>query len=300
MGKRKLWNWWTAGKHERLHILTAFFFPLLYALGFTGLSANLPLREIGAAGFFVWSLVVLLHQNLYGTRRFLEHFSGTDRLPSRQIQQISAACVLLFLLISGAVMFTAALFFPQFCAFLTALLAKRSGTFDLSDEPLFFAEQSPEQPDLSALAEDAAVTPAWVTLVNRLLEILAVLFLAAICFFILVQISRRLWHFLTRPRDWDDDERISLRPALFQKKEADARKTRRRLRLPASMSEQERIRRLYRKQITAGYKKQGLKEPPAGWMSPEELEITAHVQDEPLHSRYENARYGNQEKGSHF
>lgn len=324
MRRRRLINWLIGKKHERLTVILGLGLILAYVVGSALLSSlpedakrqllGLRLQRLGAGGMALLLLLCLLHQNLYGSSRFLDQFGHTDRLPKKQMEQVLSVSMTVLLAIGAAVMAGAAWLAPPLTRVMKQIFRPRAALPEaIPQEQATNAVGGP--PDLSALFGSGRPAPAWLRLLEQLLILL--FWLATVLFFLVMAryLLNRLWAWVTRPRHWDDDERIYLRPSLLRlrndeekgpERESLSSRAARFLR-PSTYSE--RIRRYYRNAILQGMKQTTPANPafspdraprsngtfPPGWASPSELEQAANCQDPLLHRLYEKARYGPEE-----
>jgi hypothetical protein len=133
-------------------------------------------------------------------------------------------------------------------------------------------------------------------LIDQMLEILGYVMVICVVFFFLRIALLSVWKWITRPRQFDDDEKIYLKPtlSLFGERKAPSQETTERG-IRYHFSYNGRIRRFYRKQILSGYQKSHHKMLPSSWASPRELELSSGLEDPELHRLYEKARYCREE-----
>ncbi len=298
---RRLKNHWVSHNQNTLHLSLGAFFAGLFAVGAllrskSGMEASLlpgRLKTMGFGGLLLVLLLVFLHMNLHGTDRFLHHFRDTGNLPTGQMRQVSFFCMILFLTAALLCMAGAAAALPALWTAFTSLFSERSDIASPEADALLFPESPADTPDLSALTEKAGSTPSWLPVLEFLMTLAALLIIAALVCLLLYNLAHRLYSFLLRRREWDDDEKVFLKPTLIplaSPKEPSASKTsKRKLSFSRPSSFRDEIRREYRRTIRTGMKKQ--KNHPAPWAAPAELEASAGCSDHVLHRIYEKARY---------
>jgi hypothetical protein len=122
--------------------------------------------------------------------------------------------------------------------------------------------------------------------------------ITVIVIFLFWQLACALYRRFSRPVQWDDDVRISLRPdgenAEIEKTVQERTLLRRlKQRMVFSRDPREQVREQYRRAVRGGVKRQRGKIDPANLRSaaPEELERIADISDQGLHDCYEKARY---------
>lgn len=292
----RLLHAWIRRSQTNLHLLLALLFLLTYAAGALLKTSGVPeqttglLQTVGTTGLFILLLLALLHQNLHGSRNFLEMFRNADHLPARQLGEVSSFCMVILLTAAALLMTAGAWIMPLCWSLLTSLFAGRTsgGSMDISD----LNDMSPkhENPDLTALADNIRPTPAWVRLLEQLLFLFGTVLIVLLLLAAFWTIARKICQVLTRRRPQDDDEKISLAPSLrlsdYRRPKIPAAPRRR---LFEAASPNEKIRRCYRRRIGSGLHFRHAS--PNPWETPEELEASAGIQDTALHLLYEKARY---------
>ena len=293
----RLANWWIGKKHPWFHTSLAFAFLCLYGIGqiqkTSGPNAGGAFCRTGAIGFFSFILLVLLHENLHGSSRFLEHWKGSGHVPKKQIEQALSFCMVFFLSVTALSMAVA-----KTCAGPLSLALKHWLSSGVRPPHAPFDEMFPADsgvgvPDLSFLANEAAPPSAWAPVIGRFLQACVWLIVG---YFLLLSahgLLQKLVAWTLRTRQWDDDEKVYLKPTFFTLTPGPSHKASRgRFSLNAlrPLSFREKIRRQYRRTVCRGMKRQ--KNAPACWASPSELEQAAGCQDPSLHAVYEKARYG--------
>ena len=127
---------------------------------------------------------------------------------------------------------------------------------------------------------------------NRSMGIFAVLLLSLLTVLVLRQIAQSIWTFFTKPRHFDDDEKIYLKPSLHLDTETAKTGFRPAIAFLPVRTPGEKIRRLYRQRILKHFSQKTAGILPR-WASPSELEETCGMDQPALHELYEKARYGN-------
>lgn len=128
--------------------------------------------------------------------------------------------------------------------------------------------------------------------IDRIMGIFAVLLLSLLTVLVLRQIARSIWTFFTKPRHFDDDEKIYLKPSLHLDTETAKTGFRPAIAFLPVKTPGEKIRRLYRQRILKHFSQKTSGILPR-WASPSELEETCGMDQPALHELYEKARYGN-------
>ena len=121
---------------------------------------------------------------------------------------------------------------------------------------------------------------------------MAVVLLFLLAVLVLRQIARSIWKFFTKPRQFDDDEKIYLKPSLRLDSEFQESGIRHAFSWLPARTPDEKIRRLYRQRILKHFSQKAAGILPR-WASPSELEKTCGIDQPSLHELYEKARYGN-------
>lgn len=154
--RRRLFNAWISNSQTNLHLLLAAPFLLSFLAGKLLEASDVSehttqlLQSIGTAGLFILLLLAFLHQNLHGSRRFLEMFHDADHLPRKQLGEVSFFCMLLLLTIGAFLMLGGAWLVPFCWSALTRLFAGKAG----SGLP---RRRSPAGPCMGAASGSAAV-----------------------------------------------------------------------------------------------------------------------------------------------
>ncbi|HIT64406.1 MAG TPA: hypothetical protein IAC37_08200 [Candidatus Ventrimonas merdavium] len=296
---RKLVNYWVGRRHDGLHMFCGTVCALLYLAGWlVEEPGGAVLKRAGTAGMFVLLLGILLHVSLHGFSQFLDRMKDEGQIPRKQMEQVASLCLTIFLLAAAVGMAGAAWGGGRAWQTAAAWLAEHL-------EPVPAPSMEPAFADLDAGLETAGPNPfvdltepppEWVQAADRILEIVGEMILILMAAAAAYQLARGVWKFLIRPRNWDTDEKIYLRPALFSGREEQARgegapgkdeDAPGRFRLRPTYTQ--RIRRQYRKEIRAGFARN--RKVPEIWASPEELEDAAGCRRPALHGAYEKARY---------
>ena len=157
---------------------------------------------------------------------------------------------------------------------------------------LTFQSASAPGPDFAALFGEAAPPPEWMKIVDRILNLAGYLLILLLCLVLLRTLLVHVWRWITRPRHFDDDEKIYLKPTLFLNSQNKPIQKGRGLSYYLSYSGK--IRRFYRNKILSSSRRTRKKSPLPAWASPEELEKASGIKDQTLHQIYEKTRYGQQ------
>lgn len=300
MSIRKLMNYWFQKSRDGFYIFFGILAAGLYALGTalghyfqeSTLSWSLKLSAVILAIFL--GLLYLVHENLHSLHSFWDMFHQTDHFPEKQLSHVNAFCMTIFLLISVLVLSVVPPLFDPLWAWIWRGLQYLTRTS--SSAPVEIEQTTStllNQPDLlPALAEQAVEAPAWMKFLDQLLGVLAVFLLLLLAVLVLWQIARSIWKFFTKPRHFDDDEKIYLKPSLHLDSDAPKAGFRRAMAFLPARTPGEKIRRLYRQRILKHFSKKATGILPR-WASPSELEETCGMDQPALHELYEKARYGN-------
>ncbi len=293
---RKFLNYWFKKKRTGFYLWAGLGTGSLYFAGFSLRSSLSPklsalLRHLGFAGFLAVILLLFVHLNLHPAHWFLEHFKDTDRLPRRQIALVNSFCMTLFLFLCLIVLPGAAWAMEPVWQAIGAWLAGRT-SLEKAVYPALHMETDPmDTPDLSRLLGEAAPAPPWVAMLDQLLRTAASILVALLLILAARALVRRIWRWITRPRQFDSDERIYLTPTWsLLSKETEKTEIRPPFR---TRSYSEKIRRQYRKKILLLSRKRKLILSASS--SPSELEQTVGLEQPALHQLYEKARYSGQE-----
>ncbi len=307
MSARKLINYWISKDRSRFYTAAAVLFIIFYILGL--LFGNYGMTEISARfklagfiGFVVLVTVYFVHKNLNAYYRFLELFKDTDHLPIKQISYVNSFCMTVFLIAAIiGILVTAYALEPLWRA-IAEWFANRP-VVEIPAEPMELNPMPtpPPMPSMQELAgeiQDPGPPPAWVAVLNALIEYGGMLLILVICFFALRKGAGKMLDFITRPRHFDEDEKVYLKPTLdilmhIAPPEAEEEQPKKGLRY--FLSYEARIRRFYKKKILTGRKRLKCAGAPAEWASPRELEQSAGLDDAALHCLYEKARYSHME-----
>lgn len=256
--------------------------------------ANLS-GKLKAAGFITLLGVILLtliHRNLHGLHSFLGLFLQADHLPKKQIAYVNSFCMTIFLSLT---FLTAAIISPVLDPVWAAIAAWFQGLLEpvpLEPPPMEPATRTgPSTQEILELLGEPKPTPSWIKAAEKIFLVIGWLLVAALAYLLLRSLLRSLWGWITKPRQFDDDEKIYLKPVLFlsgdnQPKQAEEKAPGR---LRQYFSYNSRIRRLYRKEILSRH---GRGSKPQQWASPQELEASVKLKNPQLHQLYEKARYG--------
>ena len=300
MSIRKLMNYWFQKSRDGFYIFFGILAAGLYALGTalghyfqeSALSWSLKLSASILAIFL--GLLYLVHENLHSLHGFWDMFHQTDHFPEKQLSHVNAFCMTVFLLISVLVLSVVPPLFDPLWAWIWRGLQYLTRTS--SSAPVEMEQTTSttlNQPDLlPSLAEQAGEAPAWMKFLDQILGVLAVFLLLLLAVLVLRQIARSIWKFFTKPRHFDDDEKIYLKPSLHLDSNAPKTGFRRAMAFLPARTPGEKIRRLYRQRILKHFSQKAAGILPR-WASPSELEETCGMDQPALHELYEKARYGN-------
>lgn len=298
---KKIFRHWIAGEQLSLHLVAGGFFSGIYALGSliasTSEKSVLPgiLHRLGFGGLFLVLLLVLLHMNLHGSSRFLADFKETSHLPVKQLSEVSIFCMLLFLPFGAAVMAGFAAFLPWIWNEAAKWAARLRVDPDLGAAAEILPDAGSLSDEMPTALPEAVLMPAWARVLEIALSLLGYVMAGVLLLAVLYRFALWLCSRLPNPGKWDDDVRISLKPDLslsdaFLGTARGGGSQRARRTLPWLVEPGERIRRTYRRRLSAGFGRQK-KIKDFAWAAPAELEKLASVDDARLHELYEKARY---------
>ncbi len=307
MAIRKLFNYWISKDRGNFYFALAVLFSLAYLFGTWMQSSGAPelgrrFRLAGFVGFLVLVVVYFVHRNLNAYYDFLEMFKDTDHLPQKQIAYVNSFCMTVFLIAAVILLIVMVFTFEPLWQAISEWFANRPKLEVAQEIPQeYIPLPTPTAPNLQALLgepEAPAPTPAWVSILNQLSEILAIGLLIFGIIYVIRHGAEGVWDFITRPRHFDEDEKIYLKPSLDMLAHLappEAEEAQQKKGLKYFLSYEARIRRHYKKQILTGRKQQHFTETPGEWSSPSELEQDAGLDDATLHRLYEKARYSYEE-----
>lgn len=293
MAMRKYFNAWIRCSHGGLHLFLAVLWSFLYLAGglcdgYERPQLGLCLKIVGFTGLILLILIDLIHRNLHASWEFLDLFKEMDHLPTKQIQYVNSFYMTLFLTVTTLLMlinfFAAGPLFARIAAWLRTLFSRSAP--QTSPDLMDWAPSAPQAPALPAFPQ-AADPPAWARLLDRLLPVLAYIAAAVILLLWLRALLTALWRYIARPRDWDLDQRVCLKPVLFGR--TDHASAPRSAAFRHGATYREKIRRRYRRQILRAARQK--KMAPPQWAAPNELEHAVGLGDPGLHELYEKARY---------
>lgn len=284
---RRLKNHWVSHNQNTLHLF----------LGICSLGLSAVNREIGFLGLLLVLLLFFLHMNLHGLDRFLHRFRDTSNLPTGQMRQVTSFCMILFLAASVLCMAAFAFVMPFLGTLIRSWFSGRANSPPPETEMIYFSDTPMDSPDLTALAEQAGAPPSWLPVLETIMAVAAMMIAAAFLLGLLFQLIRGLYAFLFRSRNWDDDEKIFLKPVLLPlaplNGSHDTRTKRRFSSFLRPASYREAVRKEYRKKIRRGLTACSANIWPGA--APSELEEAAGCRDLTLHQVYEKARYASDE-----
>lgn len=294
---RKLLNYWFGRKRDSFYLFWAFVFAALYLSGIGVNAYGSPslariLKAAGFAGFVLIILLLFVHINLYASHEFLKLFQKQGHFPKKQIQHVNSFCMKVFLGVAAVFMFG----LPLLLEPLWPAIASWFSNLRQPDSPPL-PPQAPEveaapRPDFAALFGETPPPPAWMKIADQALNLLGAALAIAVCLFLLRAACLYVWNWLKKPRHFDDDEKIYLRPTLLMPAQ---KKTRSREQgLPYQLSYSGKIRRHYRRKILSQGRRFSKTSLPPAWASPQELEEASDIEDSTLHQIYEKARYSRQ------
>lgn len=293
---QRLFNYWIGKKRSGFYLFLESVFAGMYFVG-AMIGSDSPsgfpvmMEQAGFFGFLAGIVAFLIHLNLYAGRGFLKHFEYVDHLPKKQIWSVNSFCMSMFLMLCLVLLPAAAFGLEPLWEAVGRWFTERTHLEEAVYPALHMELEPMGTPDMEALFGEARPTPAWLKLLDHLFRILGVVFIVLMILLIIQIFCRRLWAWITKPRQFDDDEKIYLTPALsiFPKKKTEPKKPL----LHNFLSYNERIRRQYRREILTCMKKKKLSPLPSA--SPMELEQAAGLEHKTLHQLYEKARYGKEE-----
>ena len=294
MTVRKLFNFWFGKKREGFYLFLAIAMAALYLTGTGFAHYGYPdtarvLQAAAFAGVVLAALLFLIHWNLFASHQFLHLFRDLGHLPKKQIEHVNSFCMTVFLCVSLAViLLLPPMLEPAWQALYRWVLSwYRPDAVDLTPEGM--AQGSPPSSfDFSALSSQVSPPPLWAEILGQALEILGTVITVVFLLFVLRAMAFAAWRFVTRPRHFDDDEKIYLKPTLSMPLAGAPGKRQGGIRF--RLSYEGRIRSLYRKEILSRHKSR--RTSPRNWASPEELEKASGLDSQTLHQMYEKARYG--------
>ncbi len=300
MAMRKILNYWFSKRRENFYIVLAVLCAAVWAASWlmerNELSPALALipprlRIASYIGAIVLCIAVFIHININSLHEFMDLFNGTDHFPLKQISLVNSFCMTIFLIIAviAAIVLSFALspIWPAIAAWFYGILHSREVLPPEVTEEEAAPQAMTGMMDVSALTAEQGPPPAWLDVAEALIGIIAVAAIAVFIVFMIRYIFKAVWRFITRPRNFDDDEKIYLKPTFSLKNDNVPEKTDESpLHSLFSRSYDVRIRRLYKDTI----RKKG-KTPPA-WAAPGEIEEASGIKDRTLHELYEKARYG--------
>ena len=297
---RKSMNYWFGKKRDGFYHSLGFIAAFIYLSGLAVTEYEITSSweqlssRLKAAGFLSMLVVIaliLIHRNIHELHQFLELFRQADHLPQKQIAHVNSFCMTIFL---GGTLLLSAIIPPLLDPMWTAIAAWFKSIWKpVPIEPpemgQMMQEQSP-QPSLTEIFGEPEPPPAWLEVAEKIFIFACWIFIAAILFFLIRSMLHSIWGWITKPRHFDDDEKIYLKPvfSLAGEHPSDNEKAHEPRGLRWYLSYNNRIRRLYRKEILSGH---GRGRHPQEWATPTELESSAGLNNQTLHELYEKARY---------
>ena len=288
---RMLLNYWIGKKRSGFYVFLGFCASSVYLAGFLIQSRqprlSLVFKRSGFLALLVIIPLIFIHRNLHALHWFLEHFKDTDRLPKKQIALVNSFCMTLFLTVAFGALPAAAFFFDPLWQAIGRWFASRT-SLDKAVYPALYMESTPiAPPDLSGILGEPKPPAPWIVLLDKIVRAagsLLILFLALLAVRILLL---KAWAWITKPRNFDSDEKVCLTPVWTLPSEKQPAKRR----LVSSLfgSYDEKIRQKYRREILILARKKRRRLSAAS--SPRQLEEAVGLADDPLHRLYEKARY---------
>ncbi len=298
MAARKLFNYWISKNRSNFFTWAAVCLAVTYFAGvmmttmYEKPEMSALLKRIGFAGMVILALVYLIHQNLNAFYDFLKLFEDMDHVPRKQISYVNSFCMTVFLILTLAgTLALVALTEPVWQAIYRWFSEMPELT---APEPVIPYTEQNEIPleQLSKLMGGAPLFPAWFKYVWKALDVVMWILFLAVIVLALRALMRSVWSFVIKPRHFDEDEKIYLKPTLKMSlrgnEPAGAKKD---SSIRYLVSADARIRRHYKKAILSGRKQQRQTSLPPEWAAPAELEESAAIDDRVLHDMYEKARY---------
>lgn len=289
---RRLLNYWFGKKRSGFYVFLGFVSATVYFTGLMLQSSESPalsalLKQAGFLSFPGIILAFFIHLNLHAGHWFLEHFKDTDHLPKKQIMLVNSFCMTLFLGSALVSLPALALCLDPLWQAIGRWFSNRTALDKAVYPPIYMESQPMDTPDLSALLGEPKPTALWISFLDKIMRAagaVIILFLIALA---IRSLLLRIWAWITKPRFFDDDEKIYLKPAwsLPLSPQISPEKGGKGFRL----SYDEKIRQKYRRKILSLSRKK--KHPPAPSASPTELEQAVELCHPTLHRLYEKARY---------
>lgn len=294
---RKLLNYWFSKKRDSFYLFFVILFMGIYAAGYGMSLYDLPSmawkwKTAGFLGFLLTVTFLFIHMNLHASHEFLRIFESQTPIPKKQIQHVNSFCITVFLCITLFAMAGFSFLLEPLWPAIAAWFSTLSNSASLPPQPEEFPSASVPGPDFAALFGESAPPPAWMKVVDQILNLAGHLLIILLCFFILRAFLSHVWRWITKPRQFDDDEKIYLKPTLFLIPEKKTEKKGPGLSYYLSYSGK--IRRYYRNKILSKAQRTFKKSLPPPWASPEELEKASGIEDQTLHQIYEKTRYSQQ------
>lgn len=304
---RKWFNYWISKDRTNFYGALAGFLILFYLLGAFMTRYGAPdtgarLKLASFVGFLCLVVIYIVHKNLSSYYRFLDLFQDTDHMPLKQISYVNSFCMTVFLIAAlVGILVTAYAMEPLWRA-IAEWFANRPVTA-AKEAPIEYTPTPPPapNPDMQAFLgeyQNPGPTPAWVSILSAIVEYGAMLLVLILCFYGIRKGAGKVWEFVTRPRHFDEDEKVYLKPTLdilAHMGSPEGQQSPSKTGLKYFLSYEARIRRYYKKQILTGRKRQKCSGLPGEWASPSELEEGAGLDDAMLHRLYEKARYSQAE-----
>jgi len=289
---RRLLNYWLSKKRHGFYVFWGLAAAAIYFVGVmvrpSGSEAlSLLLERAGFLAFLGIVLAFFIHLNLHASHWFLKHFKEVDHLPRKQIMLVNSFCMTLFLSLALMTLPAAALCMESLWQAIGRWFSSRAAMDKAVYPAEYMASGSMDTPDLSALLEEARPTARWISLFDKLIGTAGGLIAILLIILAIRSVFCRIWAWITKPRHFDNDEKIYLTPVWFPSSSPKPQPHQKRKGF--RLSYDEKIRQKYRRKILSLYAKK--KQTPALSASPTELEHSAGLCHPTLHGLYEKARY---------
>lgn len=293
MTKNKWLNRWIVCRLENFHFAVAVICVMLYAAGM--IAEEEKLKRAGYAGAFVLILVFFVHKHLHAQYEFLRLHSDVDRLPVGQMKQVGGIFMGIFLAALSALLAVVPFLdgdrilsyvgnvIRVIVQFLISFLEPGSSEADIQQGQSAPRGMMPELPP---------VERGWLAeFLDKVATIAGYCIIAALVLYLLYLFFQKVKYWL-RPRSFDDDEKVFLKPELFSEL-LDRKKEKREKRLWMDFSYNGRVRKWYKKAVQ---QKNVRKKKIPFSASPSEIEAIAGFEEHEaaqrkLHMLYEKARY---------
>lgn len=294
MTKNKWLNRWIVCRLENFHFAAAVVCVLLYAAGVIAEEAKL--KRAGYVGTFALILLFFVHKHLHAQYEFLKLHRDVDRLPVGQMKQVGGMFMGIFLAVLSALLALVPFLDGKRILLVAEAVVKAILRFLISFfEPQESGETVVQQSQGAPQGMMPLLSPAergWLAeLLDKAATFLGYCIIAALAVYLLYLFFQKVKYWL-RPRSFDDDEKVFLKPEVFSEL-LDRKKEKREKRLWMDFSYNGRVRKWYKKAVQQ--KNIRRKKIPFS-ASPREIEAIAGFDEEEerlgvLHMLYEKARY---------